>query len=416
MFRNIYISKYIDKAELSKKSFLFLIALFLILYFYISTKIIWVLYLLLLTIVTLSRMKFVYKPIIILSILLIPLLWGSFMSFNGDLYHNSQGFFYLSIPLLLISIGFQFSNIFTIKQFLSFVLVIGTIISLLFIIVALFKIGFSAFKSPYTEARFILGSGSPACVLSLVISLFADKFGFDFFKNIFRKYLSILISLAAIYLFASRTYWVMLILFIAVFSVKTIKTDKLLISIVLLISFILIFINIHYSNDDLSFSNSLFYKLTHSFNEIALNNFYSDKDINLNYRGYEAYMAWKTYSQGNIPELIFGQGFGKLVNLNAEVLLAGKFWTQVPIIHNGFFYILLKTGALGLLFNLIFFFFFAMMGLRKYSSKDIKQQFLGVIVLACGLSLFMTNFVICGLFNFESSILLITTGFVLSNN
>jgi hypothetical protein len=411
---NIYFSNYMNKTKLSKIIFLFLVALFLILYFYISTKVLWILYLLLSVLIISSRKKLVFKPLIIIAFLASPLLWGSLFSLNTDLYHFLQGFFYISIPLLLLTIGFQLSNIYTVKQFFSFTIIIGTIISLLFIIVAIVKIGFVAFRSPYTEARFILGSGSPACVLALIFSLFADKFGLSLFKNNFRRIASILLSLAAIYLFASRTYWVMLILFIIVFSIRTIRADKLIFTTVLIVCFAALFLNIIYIKDDLSFSNSLFYKLTHSINEITLNNFYSDKDINLNYRGYEAYRAWLTYSQGSFPELIFGQGLGVLVSLNTEVFLDGKFWSAVPIIHNGFFYILLKTGALGLLSYLFFFFFFAMMGFRKFSSRSKEQQFIGATVIACGLSLFMTNFVICGMFNLESSILLITTGFVLS--
>ena len=407
---------YLYKTDISKRGLIFLLLTNLVLYFFISTKILWILYLLFLGMLIFSRMKFVVKPVIIISILSLPILWGLAMSYNESLYNTVQGFFYLSIPLLLIIIGFQLSKIFSIKQYFSIILKIGNIISIMFIVVAIYKIGFSAFLSPYTKARFVLGSGSPACVLSLIISIYSDKFDFNLFKNNTRRILSIIVSLAAIYLFASRTYWVMLVIFIIVFSFKTIRTGKLLMLMFLSLFAILIYFNLIYTDNGLSFSNSIIYKLTHSLKEIEFSNFKTPREINQNFRGYEAYRSWRTYIDGNPSELVFGLGLGKLVHLNTQMLLDGKLWTDIPIVHNGFFYILVKTGALGIIFILLFFFFFALVGFRRCRSDSYEQQFIGLFILACGASLFMTNFVICGLFNFEISILLITAGFIISKH
>ena len=405
---------FFNKTEISKRLVMFLLFLYLVLYFFISTKILWIFYLILFVLLVFSRRKLVAKPVIVIAILGLPLVWGLIMSYDENLYNTVQGFFYLSIPLLLILIGYQLSKYFTIRQYFSNVLVIGIIISLFFIFVAIYRVGFKAFLSPYTTARFIIGSGSPACVLSLIISLYSDNFDLQLFKNKIRKYLSIMISLTAIYLFASRTYWVMLILFILIFGIKIMKNNRLLLVIFLLIGVFIISVNLINSEHSLSFSKSFIFKLTRSFKEISLSDFKTYKEINLNYRGYEAYMSWKSYIAGNFTELVFGHGLGKLVDLDARVFLAGKYWTSVPVLHNGFFYILVKTGALGTIFNLLFFFFFGLVGVRKYRSSDREQQFLAVFVLACAISLFMTNFVVCGMFNFEMSILLITSGFIIS--
>jgi hypothetical protein len=411
-----HIPAFFNKTDISKGVVILLLFTFFVLYFFISTKILWILYLLFLGVLIFSRMKFVFKPIIIISILLLPILWGLVMSYNENLYNTVQGFFYLSIPLLLIIIGFQLSKIFSIKHYFSIILIVGNIISIMFILVAVYKIGFSAFLSPYTKARFVLGSGSPACVLSLIISIYSDKFDLNLFKNNTRRILSIIVSLAAIYLFASRTYWVMLIIFIIIFSFKTIRKDKLLVLIFLSLAAVLIFMNLIYTDNGLSFSNSLIYKLTHSFKEIELSNFKTLREINQNFRGYEAYRSWETYIDGKPSELVFGFGLGKLVHLNTQMLIEGRLWSDIPIVHNGFFYILVKTGALGVVFILLFFFFFILIGVRRCRSKSFEQQFIGLFILACGGALFITNFVICGLFNFEISILLITAGFIISKH
>ena len=88
----------------------------------------------------------------------------------------------------------------------------------------------------------------------------------------------------------------------------------------LICSFILL-LNLINSRHDLSLSNSLLLKLTHSFKEISIAKSTSLKEINVNYRGYESYRSLKTYIEGNPLELVFGQGLGKLIDLNANVFL-----------------------------------------------------------------------------------------------
>jgi hypothetical protein len=337
------------------------------------------------------------------------------MSFNEDLYHFSQGFFYLSIPLLLVTIGFQLHKIFSKKQFFTFLVVAGNVISLFFIISTLFKVGFSAFLSPYAQARLnLLGSGAPAPVLSLIICLFSDKFGLVLFNNNFKRYLSILLSLIAIYLFASRTYWVMVFIFVCIFIFKTMKSDRLLFLIILFLGSLFLIINYVNSQNELSYSTSILYKLTHSLTEIKISNFKTFRDINLNYRGYEAYRSWISYREGGFLELMFGSGLGKLIDLNTKIQLAGKVWSEVPVIHNGFFLALVKTGALGFIAILLFFFYITKEGLSRYKSKNTDQQFMSIFLVGCSAALFMANFVVGGLYNFEMSILLITSGYLIS--
>lgn len=404
------------KIDISERIIFFLLILFLVLHLYISTKILWIVYFILLLAITVSRMRVAVSRTSILYILSLPLMWGLIMSFNEDLYHIVQGFFYLSIPLILFAIGFQLSKSYSLEKYFSFIIIAGNIISLIFIFTAIIKVGFNSFLSPFTEARFILGSGSPACVLGLVTSLYSDKFGFILFKSKSGKYITVLLNFTAIYLFASRTYWVMLIIFVIIFSVKILKNYNLFVYTILFLVAFFTIINIVNSRNDLSLSNSIFMKLVHSFKEISVNNFTTYKEINLNYRGFEAYRALQTYSNGNPLELMFGQGLGKLVDLNTQVYLDGKLWNEVPVIHNGFFFILVKTGALGIIFILLFFFNIASIGFKRYRFNNREQQFLGVFILACGASLFMTNFVVNGLFNFEMAILILTSGFIISKD
>jgi len=335
------------------------------------------------------------------------------MSFNSDIYHVVQGFFYLTIPLIFILIGYQLFRIFTLQMFLSYLVIAGNIIALFFIILTIIKAGFVAFISPYIEARFVVGPGSFACIYSLVIAAYSKNFNIKIFKNDKKRYLSILINLVAIYLFASRTYWIILFVFVIIFSISTIRRDRFVFNSIVILGLFLLAATILKSSSGLSFANSILYKLVNSFEEIRVNKFSNMEDITRYYRGYEAYRSWITYSQGNPMELIFGGGMGQLVDLNAKVLLAGSYWTKVPWVHNGFFFLLVKTGALGLIFNLIMFIYLIKSGLKRMINERHEFHFMQLSVIGCAISLFISNFVICGLFNLEMAILLIITGFLI---
>jgi len=192
------------------------------------------------------------------------------------------------------------------------------------------------------------------------------------------------------------------------------RKDKLLFYGFLLIGGFLILTSVVDSKSDLTFQNSIIYKLVNSFREIRIRDLSDYGEINTYYRGYEAYRGWVTFTEGNVIEKIFGFGYGKLVNLNASVFLDGKYWTAVPWIHNGFFFILVKEGLLGILLSLLFFIYLLKISIRGFTFSDSGKQFFYLILLGCSFSMFITNFVVCAMFSHEMAILMITIGYILS--
>ncbi|MGA1976510.1 MAG: hypothetical protein ABSG89_01500 [Bacteroidales bacterium] len=353
------------------------------------------------------------KPALVLLMLFLPTAWGLAMSFSSDIYHVIQGFFYISVPVILILTGFQLSGLFSRKQFLSFIVFAGNLTAVVFITLILLKAGPVAFISPYKEARLVVGPGSPACVLSLVISAYSKHFGIQVLNGNGKRYGSIFLNLIAIYLFASRTYWVMLFMFIIIFSINIMKKDLLLFYGFLILGIVLLTITLVRSTKALSFTNSIIYKLVNSFEEIKISKFKNFTEVTTFYRGYEAYRSWITFAGGNILEKMFGGGLGKMVNLNARVLLDGAYWTSVPWVHNGFFFCLVKTGALGLFSILSFFIYIFREGFRRLSRGLPEIHFLKLLLIGCAGSLFIATFVICGIYNLEIAVLIITIGFLL---
>jgi len=86
------------------------------------------------------------------------------------------------------------------------------------------------------------------------------------------------------------------------------------------------------------------------------------EDINDNWRGYEAYQGLLKFRKGNSFQKIFGFGFGEKVDLAISMKLAGKYYEKVPVLHNAYVTLLVKSGILGII---CYFLFFYQLGFRR---------------------------------------------------
>jgi O-antigen ligase len=154
--------------------------------------------------------------------------------------------------------------------------------------------------------------------------------------------------------------------------------------------------------------NNFYLKILNSFDEISITNGFELNANNSNYRSFESFAAIDTYLAGNWINYMVGHGFGKLVDLKIEIELASQDWQFIPVLHNGFMYILVKTGLLGILFFLLFF-------IKLYPAKDFKilpseYDYLILVIKSLIVCCLVTNFVVSSFFNLEMEFLLICLG------
>lgn len=71
-------------------------------------------------------------------------------------------------------------------------------------------------------------------------------------------------------------------------------------------------------------------------------------DINANWRGYEAFQGLSAYSEGTLVQKAMGQGFGAQADIGLYMNLGGTDFHQIGQFHNGYVWLLLKTGWIGL--------------------------------------------------------------------
>jgi hypothetical protein len=89
-------------------------------------------------------------------------------------------------------------------------------------------------------------------------------------------------------------------------------------------------------------------KLRRSLDEMLLTDAYDSRSMLLNWRGFEAYNAQIMYDRGSAIKKILGFGLGAEVNLGQVVQMSQDMAYQyLPTIHNGFYFILIKFGVVG---------------------------------------------------------------------
>jgi hypothetical protein len=163
-------------------------------------------------------------------------------------------------------------------------------------------------------------------------------------------------------------------------------------------------------------------KLANALREIALTDTSSVREINANFRGYESAQALKQVLDGTPLQIFFGQGFGTLVDLGIFIPL-GSFEggmpvavRRIPVLHNGYMYLLVKGGVLAVLLYLyvLAYLYRVGRGSAVVQAQDVRQH-AGRLLQALTVSLALTTYVVSGAFNKSGMYaFLLCMGFVLA--
>lgn len=160
---------------------------------------------------------------------------------------------------------------------------------------------------------------------------------------------------------------------------------------------------------------SFFAKLKNSFDEsFSLKNVdVTSLDRRLLWKHWRAYEAHKVYGEVAEEKLwLTGEGFGSTVDIGFEAKLDGEMTQHLSITHNGFAYLYLKTGILGLIL-------YFLMVLYLYSFAYVhgknKEQVIGNnLLVACTFYILISSFVVTGIFKpYDMATLIIGGAFAL---
>jgi hypothetical protein len=153
--------------------------------------------------------------------------------------------------------------------------------------------------------------------------------------------------------------------------------------------------------------------------EVWITEAMSRSEIDDNWRGYEAARAMGQWSAGGPPRWLFGEGMGALVDLGMFQTLtrsradARRF---IPIMHNGYMTVLVKTGLVGIALYLAFLVRLYRVGRRAGTAPAADPMHrMGRLMQACAATLAVSTAVWFGTFHkFDLLPVMLMIGFLLS--
>ena len=219
--------------------------------------------------------------------------------------------------------------------------------------------------------------------------------------------------------FSSRTNWILIILFITSIVVSLSRTNilialaatvfpavnriisgRILMLIIFVSAGVIVFAApfLDISTNTVT-TQSFIEKIYGSVSEVMVRDLSSLQEINENWRAYEAFLGIEKYLSGTVVELFFGQGFGSSVS--ASYIFDEKFQV-IPIFHNGFITVILKTGLIGV-FIYYYFFLRILVSAEKINLINNDKLKFALIKLMC-ISLLIKTFFVMGIYTNKSQV------------
>lgn len=322
--------------------------------------------------------------------ILLPCVIGFTSIDNASVVDIFRDFIFFFIPFVFFMAGINFRN----ENGDIEALIVKTMF--IYAILFLIFVGYQFAANGYLDRQLIRDNVSYGSFLSLlgmyIIFFNSRRWWHGFSKAYF------FIFPFVFFLESSRTYAIMFILFITIYIYKQWRMRALLLFAFIALVCCMVFLP--FDIDELV--NVYFYKLV---GEVMSADAWTKDSIVTNYRAYETEMGLKMYNQMSLAGMIFGQGFGSYIPLDFKVLLGETEYDAIPLTHNGYVYLLIKTGLLGLFCFALFFTNLLLRSVRLRSTRH-NVGFVGILI-----GLLLANWVICGFFNIQSAVAYVFLGY-----
>lgn len=140
-------------------------------------------------------------------------------------------------------------------------------------------------------------------------------------------------------------------------------------------------------------------KVRNSLDEIMYVEGSNMAEITANWRGFEAFMAYQQWQSGSVGEQIFGQGLGTPIDIEMYYPLGDEPIRYLPILHNGYYMVLVKYGVLGLFLYIIF---MSSPFWIRHNECDPSSAFAKRLGVTASVVMFFTTISITGPFNISA--------------
>lgn len=321
------------------------------------------------------------------------------------LFNITKDIFHFIKPITGLLIGyFLFKKINDFKSFLKTIVIVGFVSAIIhFGIIFIFS-GFTS----VTQIR-EYGRDNFLELFSLFFLIFYKKLHNDklFNKRIHHNVLLFLLSISCVFYFSRTMIVVAIILLLSIYGYTYITKKGLKAIGVVLVSILLFYgylfsVKIERNKPGLE---SFLFKIKNAPSEIFKTKIDREnhKDLWDHWRGYEAKRAYSLMTDSP-SSFAIGCGYGSLVNLKFYAPLTenanDKGLKFISELHNGYAYVLYKTGILGIL---VYFYFLIGLYLTLYANKNFLTYFISGI----GLVFVFTTLTITGIYNARDVIVFI---------
>lgn len=320
---------------------------------------------------------------------------SSFFNDGGN-YNFFRDIAYLLKPIMGLILGYQLLKKFP-NSFFSTVVYSGVLIAIGHLLIVF--ITFLRFQSISVNLlRAYCGYFSDYEVYALIILMFYKKFDVEVSKQ--KLYFFAFLLAFSTFLYLSRTNFIQfIVLYIAMkgyFKINKRSVIVMTTTLVLVLSGYAAIYNSNPSRNGKGLEAFLYKVKIAPIEAFKTKVNTSDwKDFNDNYRSFENIITVKQVSIGGTTDVLFGKGLGATINIGRKILTTdGTIVQYIPILHNGFATVFLKSGLFGLLFLIAS--IFLLIRQRKSNSSEVQQ--LNLLIVGTGIFLLISNWVFMGLY------------------
>lgn len=350
-----------------------------------------------------------------------PILAVFFLGFLGMFFFEQKtGSFvkdltYFTKPIIVLCVSyFLLRKESDFKNFLKAVVLVGFSMAFIHFSGILLKGNFS---ESINDLRGSFGLDNFIEIVALYILLFYRKtYKSSLINSLILETVFVGVLLISIYLYFSRTMLVSLILMgLSVFGYTKITKKKLLFlgGFLIFLGFLYVYLFSVKIDRNAKGIEAFLYKVKIAPEEIFKTKIDREnhKDLWDHWRGYEAKRAFSLMNDRPIS-YITGNGFGSTVDLKFTAPLDEKGMRYISRLHNGYVFVLYKTGILGLFLYLYFIYLLIVKTNKKETSSYMTNRFIGSI----GLFFLFTSLIISGIYIPIDLMLFLLGGFLSFSN
>ena len=332
---------------------------------------------------------------------IVMILVGLIGAFNNNIYDVAKDCWYFLNVITVLYLGYLIMlRIKDLESILKIYILASIVLSIYHL--SFFIVNPSLLSESAVNIRDQTTTGYYLSVIAIGIMYGSYKYRISLFKRRYLASILTIIPFLSVAFSFSRTLMIALlgVFFAMSFCIHIKKPIKLLAGIVIIfIAIIFLQYGVEPKLNTSRFEPTFQNKILNSINEMKIKDYTDDSDINVNWRGYESYKALKTYLEGSTVEYLIGRGFGTNIKLDIVISLGSKEYSAIPILHNGYLYLLVKTGIVGIFLYLAFLLKLFNIANKMANHINSTHVLAGLLLYTLTILILGTTAVISGVFN-----------------